>query len=236
MTTWIKFDTDTGITVPASVRLQVFSATARDMPAVLAGDVLEWANAMPAAAREVDAITIAPYGATTITSFSGEVSDDELRTLRECLQFGRPGETATLFEEFDVSGTTQLFVCNGDGTATVHDAQLVFPTYARDTALPAQSTAMAMSLAIDVWKESLESEMDRLDALEQPLSVKEAAVPAAKRTRALPPPIRSSLSQTEVEAGLAEPERQPRLSRAEPHDGDSPGITTPPAPNSRSTP
>ena len=231
MTIWIKLDTDTGVTVPASVRQQVLSVTALGMPAVMAGDALVWASVLPAAAREVDAITISPYGATTITSFSGEVSDDELRTLRACLQFGRPGETATLFEEFDVSGTTQLFVCNGDGTATVHDAQLVFPTYARDTALPAQSTAIAMSFAIDVWKESLESEMDRLDALEPPLNVAPVAALAAKRTRTLPAPVRNSLSLAEVEAGLAElADRQPRPNRAEPHDGDSPGTTTPPAP------
>jgi len=219
MTTLIKFDSDTGVTVSADARRDVMSATAPEVGTHLSGDDLIWAHALPAAAFDANAVIITPYGETTIHSFEGEVTDGELTTLRTFLHFGRAGQSATLFMDDTARGTTHLFVCNGDGTATVHVGQLVFPTYAEGVALPSRSAAIAMSFATDAWREALESEMHRLDIVDGSHAATQPARQRQKRSGALPTPTRSSLSQSEVEAGLATP--APRPARMEPHD-DSP--------------
>lgn len=228
MTTWIKFDTDTGITAPAIARQAILSGTDPLRAPVSAGSLSAWCAALPAEALAQKAFVVSPYGATTITSFTGDVSDDELRTLRACLQFGRPSETATLFEGTGASGTIELFACNGDGTATVHDARLVFPSYGHDVALPSGANVTSMTLATDVWKEALESEMDRLDAIEEPLSVSQITSRPAGSSRVLPAPTRGALSIMEEEARLSSPAPPERLNRSEPHDGDPTGPTSPP--------
>jgi len=208
MSTWIRFDTDTGITVPANVREAILTAAHPRNAHDMAGDEQMWLDALPQDAVEDEAIQVSPYGGTTIRSFSGEVSDRELTTVRELLKYGRRGELAVILEEDDgVRGSIQLYVCNGDGTVDVHDGHTTFPTFGGDEPLPSNAEVISMAEATNQWGTT------RASAPATP-----PPPPARRAGRTLPPPTRGALSIMEEEARRTRSETAGRRDRADRHE------------------
>jgi hypothetical protein len=186
MTTWIRFDTDTGVTVPARARGAILAAADDD----------SWLEALPPDAVTDGAVEISADGSTTITSFTGDVSDRELKALRELLQHGRRGEVAIILEEdAGVSGLIQLIACNGDGTATVDDGHTVFPTYGGTEPLPANADATPMAEANALWQAA----QPALPAPQRP------DLRMGRGKRQLPPPARSAFTLEPHDDGHTQP-------------------------------
>lgn len=229
MKTWIRFDTDTGITVPPAVRDAVLAAAHPHKAATLAGDEQSWIDSLPVDAMEDGAIVVSPYGATTIKSFSGDLGYHELAILKACVQYGSRGESAVILEESDARGTVQLHVCDGDGTATVHDAQTVFPTYGESAPLPTNADALSMEEATRQWETARElgSSKTSTAAARAARTANQPVVIPGRTSRTLPPPTRGALSIAEEEVRRAYPERPQRQNRSEPHGEGTPGTASP---------
>lgn len=200
MTTWIRFDTDTGVTVPASARGAILGAASAFSRTLAATDDDSWLEALPADAVADGAVEISAGGATTITSFTGDVSDRELRTLRGLVQHGRRGEVAVILEEVDgVRGSIQLIACNGDGTADVHEGHTTFPTYGGIVPLPANADATPMAEVSALWRAATPA----LPASKTP------DLRRGRGNRQLPPPTRSAFTLEPHDDGHTQPGSAP---------------------------
>jgi hypothetical protein len=200
MTTWIRFDTDTGVTVSAVARGAILAAASPFSRTLAATDDDSWLEALPPDAVTDGAVEISTDGSTTITSFTGDVSDRELKTLRALLQHGRRGEVAVILEEDDgVRGSIELIECNGDGTATVHDGHTVFPTYGGTEPLPADADATPMAEANALWRAAQ-------PALPAP---KKPDLRMGRGKRQLPPPTKSAFTLEPHDDGHTQPGSAP---------------------------
>ncbi|MBX9639226.1 MAG: hypothetical protein K2X97_05735 [Mycobacteriaceae bacterium] len=197
MTTWIRFDTDTGVTVPASARGAILGSASPLNRTLVATDDDSWLEALPPNAVTDGAVEISSDGATTITSFTGDVSNRELKTLRDLLQHGRRGEVAVILEEDDgVYGSIQLIACNGDGAAHVHAGHTTFPTYGGTVPLPANADATPMAEASELWRAALPAP-------------KTPDLRRGRGNRHLPPPTRSAFTLEPHDDGQTQPGSAP---------------------------
>lgn len=182
MSQFVDFHTVTGIVVPASSRLAVLTGA---YPFVDAHDVSDvaWYQRLPLSWQsEQDPDAEMPFsidleGTTTLRSFSGELSHAEVRMLQECIANANGGGIAVLsLETGSIRGDVELLVCNGDGTASRHEAVTVFPSF--------EGAQSGMAEATAVWASACGS---ALVALESVLSVQEERT---ARSFAAPRPAR----------------------------------------------
>jgi len=158
MGTFILFHSEAGLVLPADRRQR---AAADAFPYLvdtsIAGDY-EWHNNF---VSEVDSdhapVIIREDGATVLRAFDGEISYSKLELLRSLIKHADAGGVCTLSEENGPLPLTTLYVCNGDGTATVHEAVTVFPTYA--------GAASGMADANQEWEQALEDKGLTLDLM-----------------------------------------------------------------------
>jgi len=187
MSQFVDFHTTTGIVVPAAARQAVLSEVYPYLESHDTSDVA-WYQRLPLAWQpDLNADSQATFsidldGTTTLRSFSGELSHSEVQMLRGCIAHANGGGIAVLsLETGSVRGDIELWVCNGDGTATRHEAVTVFPSF--------EGAQSGMAEATAVWASACGS---ALVALESVLSVQEErharafAAPRPARPERLP--------------------------------------------------
>jgi len=159
MGTFIIFHSEAGIVLPASKRepaaALAFPFATADISSISSD--YSWRGHFVSELKGDSGVTIRNDGATVLRGFEGEISYSNLQLLHAVINCADAGGICTLSEENGPLPLTTLYVCNGDGTATVHEAVTVFPTYA--------GAASGMADANQEWEQALEDKNLTLDVM-----------------------------------------------------------------------
>jgi len=160
MGTFIIFRSEAGIVLLASKRepaaALAFPFATADISSISSD--YSWRNRFASELDGDSGVTVHDDGATVLRGYVGEISYSNYALLRAVIQHADAGGVCTLSEENGPLPLTTLYVCNGDGTATAHEAVTVFPTYA--------DVSSGMADANETWERALDDKNLTLDVMQ----------------------------------------------------------------------